>query len=232
MASRTDEVCSPQQPAERMMRRSRRWLWVFVVLLVGAATIVGIPGSRRALLRAAGWALVVDEAIGLADVIVIAVDADGAGVLEAADLFHAGIARRVAVFEDPPDAVGREFLRRGVPYENRAARAKLRLRGLGVTAVEEIARASGTESGARGLPGWCEQHRIRSLVFVTRPDHSRRVRRVLRRTMKGRPTSVMVHSTRYSDFDPDRWWQSRDGIRTYVIEVQKLLLDVILHPGS
>jgi hypothetical protein len=59
--------------------------------------------------------------LGCVDTIVVAVDADGAGILEAADLVHQGIASRVAVFADPPDATDREFLRRGVRYHDEAA---------------------------------------------------------------------------------------------------------------
>jgi hypothetical protein len=50
--------------------------------------------------------------------------------------------------------------------------------------------------------------------------------------MEGFTTKIMVRSTRYSSFNPDRWWQSRDGTRTAVIELQKLLLDFALHPIS
>jgi len=30
--------------------------------------------------------------------------------------------------------------------------------------------------------------------------------------------------------DPGRWWETRDGVRTEIIEFQKLLLDLIRHP--
>jgi hypothetical protein len=45
--------------------------------------------------------------LGCVDTIVVAVDADGAGILEA--------------LADPPDATDREFLRRGVRYHDEAA---------------------------------------------------------------------------------------------------------------
>ena len=50
--------------------------------------------------------------------------------------------------------------------------------------------------------------------------------------MKGHPTHVTVRPSRYSSFDPDRWWETRGGIRTGLIELQKLMLDVVLHPLS
>jgi hypothetical protein len=48
--------------------------------------------------------------------------------------------------------------------------------------------------------------------------------------MGTRPTRVIVRSARFSPFDPDRWWKSPDTRRIGVIELQKLLLDLLRHP--
>ena len=86
-----------------------------MVALICAAGIA-IPAIRRSILRTAGWALVVDEEVEPADIIVVALGADGAGVLEATDLVHSGVAKRVAVFVEPPnDPVSSEFARRRNP---------------------------------------------------------------------------------------------------------------------
>jgi hypothetical protein len=37
---------------------------------------------------------------------------------------------------------------------------------------------------------------------------------------------------RYSSFDPDLWWKTRSGVRTEIVELQKLVLEVVLHPIS
>jgi hypothetical protein len=185
-------------------------------------------------LRAAGWALVVDEPIGPTDIIVVASESDAAGLLEAADLVRGGIASRVAVFADSPNAVYREFIRRGIPYEDRAARSARQLRSLGVTVIEEIPKigGTGTEAEGRVLLGWCEQHGFRSVVVVSSRDHSRRLHRLMARAMEGRSTRVTVRAARHSTFDPEGWWKTRDGVRTEIIELQKLFLDVVLHPLS
>jgi hypothetical protein len=39
---------------------------------------------------------------------------------------------------------------------------------------------------------------------------------------------VMVKPARYTNFDPDRWWETRGGI----LELQKLFFDIVLHPIS
>jgi hypothetical protein len=208
-----------------------RWARILAAVVLSGAVVFGVPATRGSILRAAGWVLVVDDLVEPADIIVIAATADGAGVLEAVDLVHRGIAARVAVFADPPDAVDLEFIRRGVPYEDAAARSTRQLRSLGVTLIERIPRAiAGTEAEAEVLPDWCDQHQFRSIVVVSTTDHSRRLRRVLQRSMKNHQTRVTVRPARHSTFDPDRWWQTRSGVRIEIIELQKLLLDILRHP--
>jgi len=207
---------------------------VSILLVVALATfaIVAIRPLREPVLRAAGWALVATEPVTSADVIILSLNSGPAGELEAADLVQSGISKRVAVFVDPPNEEDREFIRRGVPYEDAGARQMGRLRSLGVTDVVQIARVDGTQSEGQVLPSWCDEHQLRSIVIVATKDHSRRLRRVLDRVMKGNSTRVTVQPARYSSFDPHRWWETRNGVRTEIIELQKLFLDVVLHPMS
>ena len=216
-----------------MLSRRLRWAPILVVVALAVFAIVAVRPVREPVLRAAGWALVVNEAVASADIIVLSLDSDGAGALEAADLVQSGISKRVAVFMDPPSGEDHEFIRRGLPYEDAAARQIRQLKSLGVTDVVQISRIiDGTEGEGQVLPAWCDEHQLRSIVVVAPKDHSRRLRRVLDRAMKGHPTRVTVHPARYSSFDPDRWWETRDGVRTEIFELQKLLLDVALHPMS
>ena len=216
-----------------MSLRWPRWARVVAVVALVAAVIVAIPAVREPILRAAGWALVAREPVAPADIIVIALDAGGAGALEAADLVQRGIATQVAVFTDPPSGEDYEFIRRGLPYDDEATRQVRQLEMLGVRNIVRIPRTdAGTEGEGQVLPAWCDQHQFRSIVIVATTDHSRRLRRVLDRSMKGHPTSVAIQPSRYSQFDPDRWWETRAGTRTEIIELQKLLLDFLLHPTS
>jgi hypothetical protein len=99
-----------------------RWGPTLVVLALAAFAIVAIRSPWEPVLRAAGWALVVDEPVAPADIIVLSLESGGAGALEAADLVQSGISKRVAVFMDPPSGEDFEFIRRGLPYEDAGAR--------------------------------------------------------------------------------------------------------------
>jgi hypothetical protein len=208
----------------------RRFLKVATILTL-AVLLAGILVSRPTTLRAVGRALVADDPIRPADVIVIAIDAGDAGVLEAADLVRHGFSRRVAQFADPPEEADREFARRSVEHDDRVVREARQLRALGVEHVEQIPpEVDGTEEEGRVFPAWCAEQHLRSVIVVSTSDHTRRLRRVLHRSMKGHAVTVMVRSARYSEFDPDRWWRNRTSVRTGIFELEKLLLDLVSHP--
>jgi hypothetical protein len=208
----------------------RKWA-AFLVVATLAAVIIAVPSIRQSLLRSIGWTLVTSEPLGPAEIIVVSLDSDGAGALEAADLVQSGIASRVAVFSDPPSAEDHEFIRRGLPYEDASARQIRQLSWLGVKDVQQIpVPFIGSGSAGEALQNWCDQEKIQSIVIVVTRDHSRRMRRVLERDMKGHSTRVTVRPSRYSRFDPDQWWHTREGSRIAFIELQKLILDIILHP--
>jgi hypothetical protein len=216
--------------ARFLQLRWTRWLGavVGIALLLAAMTPI-----RLAVLRAAGGFIVREDRPIHADVIVVSVDADGAGVLEASDLVHQGFAPTVAIFSDPPDAVDQEFLRRGIPYHDAAAEEAEDLQALGVASVVRIPReVQGTHDEISALESWYQSHTIRSLIFVSTTDHTRRTRRMLRRALGAHPIPFAVIGSKYSGFDPNRWWRSVDGVRTEVVESQKLLLDIVLHPFS
>jgi hypothetical protein len=210
-----------------------KWVTILLALALATFVIVAVRSLRERVLRTAGWALVVNsEPVVPADFIVLTVDSDGAGALEAADLVQSGVSKRVAVFDEPASLAHTEFLRRGLAHEDEGARQIRQLTTLGVTDVVHISEVNGTGDEGQALPQWSDEQHLQSVVVVATKDHSRRLRRVLARAMKGRPTHVAVQAARYSDFDPDRWWETRAGLRTEIVELQKLLLDVVLHPLS
>jgi hypothetical protein len=217
------------------MHALRRGRWpriVFAVLLLAGA-VLAIPASRAATLSTVGHALVANDPLLPADVIVISVDAGAAGVLEAADLAREGVSNTVAVFSEPPMPADLEFARRGVRHRDDASRALEELEALGVKDAQRIPTpVDGTTAEGRVLSTWVRERGFRTLVMVTTSDHARRTRRVLRRALKDQQTTIIVRPSRYSDFDAAAWWRTRIGVRTGLIELQKLVLDFVSHPLS
>ena len=124
-----------------------------VLLTVGliAGIAASVPAVREPMMRALGSALIVEDPFEVVDVIVVSVDADGAGVLDAADLVKRGVAKRVAIFAKPLSRSDQEFARRGLPVEDEATRQILA--SLGVTDVERILLSdAGTDGEALALP--------------------------------------------------------------------------------
>jgi len=182
-------------------------------------------------LRAAGRALIVNEAVSRSDVVAVPQWTGAPGVLEAADLIREGLAPRVAVLEDRPTAAQLELKRRGLP-DYSLTLVNL-LKSLNVSQIDQVVGSgNGTTFDSRLLAEWCAENQVRSVIVVTTPEHSKRLQRLLRRSLKSGSTTTTVRVSRYSDFDADHWWQSRQGVRDSLQEIPKLLLDVLLHPFS
>jgi len=221
-------MLKPRRPVAGPRSKVSRYL--AAIILVAAVVALLLPASRRGMLRAAGRSLVAADPLASADVIVVAVDAGHAGLLQAADLVHQGMAGRVALLAGDATPGEREFARRGVAYEGPVAASARYLKLLGVSDVERIpSSVDGTQAEGRALLEWCTRQQLTSVIVVSSADHSRRLRRVLRRSMRGSPVQVRVRPSRFSSFDPDSWWLTRAGMRTQLVETEKLLLDIATH---
>ena len=60
-----------------MISRRPRWAPILVVVALAAVAIVAVRSLREPVLRAAGWALVVNEPVAPADIIVVSPDSGG-----------------------------------------------------------------------------------------------------------------------------------------------------------
>jgi hypothetical protein len=205
----------------------------FGIFIIVAVPLVLVPQARTWMLRQAGQVLVAEDPLAPADVIVLTVDARRPGVVEAIDLVEAGLSQRVAFFVDPRWRIDEARVRQGVRVDDVGAGIMYDLLAAGVVDVAPIPTAvNGTRDEGPVLARWCADHRVRSVIVVAPPDHTRRVRRMLRRSMKDVPTRVVVRAIRSAEFEPSRWWYTRGGVRTQLEESGKLLMDLLRHPFS
>ncbi len=215
----------------RELKTARRWTLLLLGIVVFATvSVASVPAWRHSLLRSMGWVLVAQDAPAKADIIVVSSDSLGAGMLEAADLVKAGFATRVAIFARAQSELQRELVRRGAPAYDLQGFSISVLLSQGVSDIVMLPAVAGTTDEGRVLQQWCAANSIHSLLFISVKDHSRRTRRVLDRALGRHGVRVMVRYTRWSPFDPDSWWQSRDGQRVQITESEKLLVDILLHP--
>ena len=200
-------------------------------LLLVAAVVIGASGALTpSIVRSIGGVLVATDVLEVADVIVVPGWTNESGALEAADLYKRGIASRVAVLGPEPEPSRRELIRRGVVAVGDPWVVSL-MRRLGVQTIEVIpGYSTGTDADGKLIASWLEQNHLRSAVVVATSEHTRRLRRIMHRALEDKAASVLVVSARFSTYEPDRWWKTRTGVRTTVIELQKLLLDVVTHP--
>ena len=187
------------------------------------------PGSGQ---RAKGTKAMIDHAEHHQSMCTIA---SVPGALEAADLVHSSVATRVAIFISTKDPAGDEFIRRGVPYEDEAARSVRQLGSLGVETIDQIpGSVIGTEAKVRCLPaGVTSKGSAQSslcLLTTTRDVSPPSASPFLERSSDESHGSHCVRALPH--FEPDRWCESRGGVRAEIEEVGKLLLDVMRHPIS
>ena len=207
-----------------------------LVLFVAALGIVLVtPALRVRILTDMGRYLIHNDPLATADAIVIAVDGSGPEVLEAADLVREGQAGKVWVLAGPPDLLGQEFARHGLPDSDKATVAVQTLHALGVKDAQMATpRVDGSNSETAMLPRWCVSHQYGKVIFIVVADHSYRVRRMLDRALvdSGIDADIRIHVSRYAPFKADGWWSGRGGVRTLIVEYQKLMLDLLSHPLS
>jgi uncharacterized SAM-binding protein YcdF (DUF218 family) len=69
----------------------------------------------------------------------------------------------------------------------------------------------------------CEQHKLRSLIVVSEPFHTRRAYYVFRKVYRKEHINVMICPTQESWYDPKHWWQSEAALLATNEEYVKIL---------
>jgi uncharacterized SAM-binding protein YcdF (DUF218 family) len=179
---------------------------IFVVVLVAILYV-----ARHPILRFAGDFWIVDETPQVSDVIVILSDdnygADRAA--RAAQLFKSGMAPRIL-------ASGR-LLR---PYAGIAELMERDLKALGVPVnaiVPVTHRATNTREEAIADAQAIAAHGWKKVLLVTSNYHTRRANYIFERTLPP-GTELRVVSAPDSEYDPNNWWQTRNGLKRFLYE--------------
>jgi uncharacterized SAM-binding protein YcdF (DUF218 family) len=182
-----------------------------IVLLALVVLLFLLYLVRAPLLRLAGSFWVKADPPANSDVIVILSDDDFTAdrATRAADLYHDGWAPRVV-------GSGR-WVR---PYISIAdlMQRDLEARGVARQAVIPFAHdAPDTLEELKGIRELAEQHGWKRLMIVTSNYHTRRTRYLCDHVFR-EDTHVLVEAAPDHDYDPDSWWRTRIGLKTFFHE--------------
>jgi uncharacterized SAM-binding protein YcdF (DUF218 family) len=175
--------------------------------------------ARTPLLRAAGGFWIVQDRMEPADVIIVIGDDDFTAdrATEAAALFHGGWAplivasgRMLRPYSTIADLMTQDLESRGVP-----AKAIVRFSH----------RANNTVEEAKDLQVLIAQNGWRRILLVTSNYHTRRAQYIFRKVLPAN-LSLEVVGAFDAEFEPDTWWQSRQGRKTFLLETMGYLVAV------
>jgi uncharacterized SAM-binding protein YcdF (DUF218 family) len=204
------------------MARTRRLVSVVVVGLAGLA--LALAALHGPILRSLGSWLHVEDPLEHADALVVLAGGTPWREATAAALWQAGWAPRVMISRPSSRPDLQELIELGIRKLDLQGESRAVLEAYGVpsdriVAIEDAARTTEPElelvraaAGARGY---------RRLIFVTSPEHTRRVRVTWSREAPGGPEGIVV-ATR-EDFPFDDWWRRRRAAESVLHEYLGLL---------
>lgn len=194
--------------------------------VLGALFALGLYLAAAPILRAAGEFLVTDEAPERADAIVVLSGSFPDRILEAVDLYQAGLAPLIVLCREPENAGFKQLRERGVVlprgYElNQSVAEQL---GVPSAAIVVVERSEGsTFSEARRVLDFVARQGVETILLVTSKFHTRRAG-VIYRHLAGDRLRIITRPARYDRFEPESWWRDRMSTRRVLIEYQKFLL--------
>lgn len=207
---------------------ARRCASAFVLCVVAGTVIVGLLYvGRVSILGWVGRTLVSEDPLQPADAIVVLGGGTPGREMEAAHLYTAGLSSRIVMPREPEGRGVKLLLDRNVLVERPNDLRVRILRELGVpdeAVVRLPAHVDSTFEEAAAVVAWASRHRMASLLIVTSRYHTRRVRWTYDRVAAGRGIAVRVRGADLGEiFTPRDWWRSREGLRTGLFELQKLI---------
>lgn len=181
-------------------------LLIFVVVLLAILYLVRVP-----LLRFAGEFWIVDDVPEASDVIIVLSgdNYDAVRAARAAALFRAGLAPRVVAtgralrsYASTTDLMKRDLVDHGVPA---------------AAVIPLTHHADGTREEAAAVSEFVASHSWKKVLLVTSNYHTRRSEYIYERTLPP-GTQLRVISAPDTEYDPQSWWRTREGLKLFLHE--------------
>jgi uncharacterized SAM-binding protein YcdF (DUF218 family) len=208
----------PQASLRRMCFRkwASRLTWTLLAL---CALLFAAYTLRAPLLSGAARLWIVNDPLEHADAIVILGGGLDTRPFEAARLYRAGLAPLILLMKAATNSA--EAL--GVTLsDSELARRVLLTNGVPLEAIKLIDdRVTNTRDEAVAVRKWAEANHARRIIIPTDIFHTRRVRWIFSKALRGKGAQVSVeavHVRRYSAVD---WWQHEESLIAFQNEVVK-----------
>jgi uncharacterized SAM-binding protein YcdF (DUF218 family) len=188
---------------------------IFLLLVLGF--LVFLYSVRHPMMRLAAQFWVVDDPVAQSDVLIVLGDDNYAGdrAFHAADLYREGIAPVVV-------ASGR-LLRKNASMTD-LMEHDLESFGVPATAIVKLThRAENTREEAVEAARLIQSRGWKRVMIVTSNYHARRARFIFGRVLPS-SISLRVSGARDSEFDPSRWWETRQGQKLFMLELASYLV--------
>lgn len=195
------------------------------LVLIGFAVILAAFGAYSVWLPFFGTYLVSEHPLAPADVILLLNGRPLERPMEAARLYHDGLAPRILLTQLYLRSGESEARALGVRVPNQAEQAVSVMRQLGVpekviTMLPE--RAYSTQSEAEILLNYLRTQHLRRAIIVTSISHTRRAWNIFR-LLAPADIELRMRASRFDDFQPRTWWRRRGARKIVLNEWLKLM---------
>ncbi len=187
--------------------KKRRWPRVLIALVIVALSAWMF---RTQLLRALGDHLIDPDPLVHADAVYMLGGQPLERGIAAARLVNEGYSpKAVSIGEIANTTLQLQGL-----YLNDAALGRQVMEGCGVppSRIEELPIGTSTWEEAGAILDHAATHGLDTIIIVSTDFHLRRIKRVFRKRLEGRPITVVVRPAASLNYDPARWWESEEGL--------------------
>lgn len=210
-------IAAPEKTAPRRPARHLRWL----LLALGVVCAV-LWLAREPLLSGFARAYIVDDRVpDHVDAIVVLGGGMAFRPTEAARIYRGGVASRIVVSfpaATPPAAMGI------VPPEGEIATALLVRLGVPPAVIDRLEpEVTSTYEEAVAIRSWAIAQNARTVLVPTDIFHTRRVKWVLEKVLRGSGIDVRVTAIDPLRYSPHNWWRREEGVNAFQQELVKLL---------
>jgi len=179
--------------------------------------------AELAVFRSAGRWLNREDPLAHADVIFVLGGGMPQRAAEAARVYAGGYAPEVWLSR--PDNPSAELAKLGIRFvgEEEYNRQILILAGVPENAIHVLpGPVVNTEQELQEAAGELRREGKTSVIFVTSPQHTRRVWTIWQKLAKNNPRAIL-HAAHDDPFDPDHWWRNTRDVLSVVRESLGLL---------